>query len=272
MVLAIHSFYVIAWESGMHFYSRTWVKMGKDPVLLSGLMASLEMMAKSITSQYVNIITLEDSRFFFRVDEKHKVLFVLITDISQEESRFKEYLDILSTRFLQIFHTHLDSLQPLEGSHPTQAYDELVDSLVSGWAQGESSLDKAKAMDVLEVFSLFFNVYLQKFLTKEMREQHWGSIQTIFQENIPGTPQHRLSISQESGVNYSIGDLHSINYALMLDALSRTFVQLLSFVQQVITKRSYEALYFAYVIPLLRSERTRLIAYNLFEPLVMLLL
>ena len=246
--------------------------MVKDPVLLSGLMASLEMMAKNITSQYVNTITLEESRFFFRVDEKHKVLFVLITDISKEESRFKEYLDILSTRFLQIFHTDLESMQPIEGNRPTQAYDELVDSLVSGWEQGESTLDRAKAMDVLEVYSLFFNVFLQKFLTKEMREQHWDTIQTIFKDNHPGTPPHRLSISLESGVNYSVEDLQSVNYTLMLDSLSGILTQLLTLIQKIITKRSYEALYFAYIIPLIRSEQSRLLAYNLYEPLVMLLL
>ncbi len=257
----------------MHLYNRTWVKMGKDPVLLSGLMASLEMMAQNIASQYVNTIILEDSRFFFRVDEKNKVLFVFITDITGDESRFKQYLDLLSTRFLQIFHSNLESLQPLQGTLPTQAFDELADSLVSGWEQGETTLDKAKAMDVLEVYSLFLNVFLQKFLTKEMRDHHWTSIQAIFKDNIPGSvPLHRLTVSPQNGVQYGIGDLQSVNFTLMLDSLSRTLISLINFITKTITKRSYQALYFGYIIPLIRSEQARLNAYNLFEPLVMLLL
>ena len=257
----------------MHLYSRVWVKTGKDPVLLSGLMASLEMMAMNITSQYVNTITLEDSRFYFRINEKHKVLFVFITEAVGDESRFKEYLGILSTRFIQVFHSNLGSMQPLEGTLPTQAFNELADSLVSGWEQGEITLDKVRAMDVLEVYSLFFNIFIQKFLTEEMRENYWGSIQAIFQDNVSGSvPLHRLSISRQGGVEYSIGDLQSVNYTLMLDSLSRTLNELLGFIQKVITPRSYQALYFGYILPLIRSEKSRLIAYNLFESLVMQLL
>ncbi len=271
--MAIHGFYVIAWKSGKHVYNRTWVKVGKDPDLLSALIASLEMMALSITSQHVNMITLEDSRFFFSVDEKYKLLFVFITDAKGDATRFKEYLDILSTRFIQIFHSNLTHLESIEGSLPTQAYNELADSLISGWEQGEITLDKAKVMDVLEVFSLFFDVLLQKFLTPKMREDCWGHLQAAFRDNVSGSiPLHRFTISPQGGAQYGIEDLQSVNYTLMLDSLSRTLKDLITLVQRIITPQSHQALFFRYMIPLIRQERSRLLAYNLFESLVVQLL
>jgi hypothetical protein len=81
--MAIHSFYVIAWDAGQPIYHRTWVEVSDNPTLLSGLLASVELLALKITQQHVNIVTMRDFRFFFKVDEDNGILLVFITDVSK---------------------------------------------------------------------------------------------------------------------------------------------------------------------------------------------
>ena len=274
--MVIQSFYIIAWRGGQHIYSRTWVESTANPVLLSGLLASLEIMALNLTSEYVNVITLKNSRFFFLIDEPNRLLFVFITDLTEESPRFRDYLELLNKRFVEMFDPSSKnslSYPPLLDGYAREVYTQVVDNLVANWEKGETSLLDARIMDVLDVFTLFFNAALQRFLDKATRKQHWGRLQDIFQDNtLTDHPFHHLAVSKEGVVDYIALNPNELEYNRMLSALTTTLRNLVLLLQEIHTKESYQNLFFKYFVPLIRSEVDRLKAYQLAEALVIELL
>jgi hypothetical protein len=245
-------------------------------VLLSGLLASLEIMALNLTSEAVNIITLKNSRFFFLIDEPNKLIFVFITDLTEESPRFRDYLELLNKRFVEMFDPGSQSsltYPPLVTGYAKEVYTQVVDNLVANWEKGETSLLDARIMDVLDVFTLFFNAALQRFLDKPLREQHWGRIQDIFHDNtLTDHPFHHLTVSKDGLVEYNALNPNELEYPRMLTALTTTLRSLVTLLQEVHTMESYQNLFFQYFAPLIRSEVARLRAYQLAEALVIELL
>lgn len=270
--MVIQSFYIIAWRGGQHIYSRTWVESTTNPVLLSGLLASLEIMALNLTSEYVNVVTLKNSRFFFLIDESNKLLFVFITDLKEDAPRFRDYLELLNRRFVEMFNPSArDSLgsTPLLDNYAQEVYTQIVDNMVANWEKGETSLLDARIMDVLDVFTLFFNAALQRFLDKATRETHWERIRDIFHDNtLTDHPFHHLSVSPEGVVDYSSLNPNELEHDRMLKALTIILREVVAILQEIHPQEAYQNLFFKYFVPLIRSETDRLKAYQLAEALV----
>lgn len=270
--MVIHSFYIISWKSGQHIYNRTWVESDANPVLLSGLLASLEIMALDLTSEYVNVVTLKNSRFFFLIDEPNRLLFVFITDTTEDAPRFRDYLGLLKRRFVEMFSPASrdpSGVTPLLDDYAHKVYNEVVDRLVDKWEKGETSLLDVRIMDVLDVFTLFFNAALQRFLNTESREKHWGRIRDIFHDNtLTDHPFHHLNVTPEGVVDYNKLNPNELEYDRMLRALNKIIREVVALLHEVHSQESYQTLFFQYFVPLIRGETARLKAYQLVDSLV----
>jgi len=188
--LTVHSFYVIGLREGFPLYSRKWTQSDVDSALLSGFLASMEHMAQQVAAQHVNVVNMKDRRFFFQIDEDNGLLLVFITDVSESASRFRKYLGILNTQFVKMFHEQLEILHK-EGTTDTTLFtnfDEFIDDLVLTWWMGESTVSAAKVMDVFEIFTLFYNTLLQRFLTEVSRRTYDKEIQVIFKDKTKKLP------------------------------------------------------------------------------------
>ncbi len=271
--MVIQSFYIVAWRGGQHIYSRTWTESDINPVLLSGLLASLELMALNLTSEYVNVVTLKNSRFFFLIDEPNKLLFVFITDTTEESPRFQEYLKLLNERFVKMFNPRRrdeTDPRPLMDEYACNLFDNIVDTLVANWEKGETSLVDARIMDTLDVFSLFYNAALQRFLDQSTRETHWGRIHDIFHDNtLTNHPFHHLSITPNGVVDYNHLNPNELEYNRMLRALNKILRELVTLLHKVYSPESYQTLFFEYFVPLIHGEKIRLKTYQLIDSLVL---
>ena len=272
--MAIHSFYVIAWDSGQPLYHRTWVEVTENPTLLSGLLASVELLALKITAQHVDMVTMRNSRFFFKVDDENGLLLVFITDIVDDPTRFGDYLDMLHNRFLENF-SDITSHVPVYQRDPRRArvFDELVDSLISHWETGEATLRTAKVMDLLDVFTQFYNVTLQKVLTDRAREMHFTDIQHILSTHLKSDPALRpVTIDKHGVISFDEVNPERIRLLGLVDTLSMILKELVAIARRTRRRQSYETLFFEYYAPLIKSEQERIEEYELQKKLVMELL
>jgi hypothetical protein len=272
--MAIHSFYVIAWDAGQPLYHRTWIEVSENPTLLSGLLASLELLALKITEQHVNEVTMRDSRFFFKVDEENGLLFVFITDAVEDPSRFGEYLDMLNTRFVETF-SDQPYRKPVYHRDPRRAriFDELVDSLVSNWETAEITLRSAKVMDILDVFIHFYNVILQKILSKRTFEKYASDIERIFQSHISQDPELRNIIFDSHGVvSFDQINPERVKLALLISTLQLILQELVTIARRTRRRQTYETLFFEHIAPIIKAEEERILEYALTDKLVMELL
>jgi hypothetical protein len=272
--MAIHSFYVIAWDSGQPLYSRTWVEVTDNPTLLSGLLASVELLALKITQQHVDMVTMVDSRFFFKVDDENRILLVFITDLTDDPTRFGRYLDMLHTRFLENFsdislHVPMFQLDPQR----KRVFDELVDSLISHWETGEASLRTAKVIDLFDVFTQFYNITLQKVISERSREMHFTDIQRILSTHLKADRALRPVTIDKSGViSFDEVDPERVNLQGLDGILSVILKELVAIARRTRRRQSYEALFFEHFVPLIKAEQKRIEEYELQKKLVMELL
>jgi hypothetical protein len=272
--MAIHSFYVIAWDSGRPLYHRTWVEVTENPTLLSGLLASVELLALKITSQSVDMVTMRNSRFFFKVDEENGILLVFITDLVDDPSRFGDYLDMLHNRFLENF-SDITSHVPVYQRDPRRArvFDELVDSLISHWETGEATLRMAKVMDLLDVFTQFYNVTLQKIITAQSRDMYFTDIQHILSTHLKADPALRpVTFDKHGVISFDQVDPERVKFLELTDTLSMILKELVAIARRTRRRESYETLFFEYYAPLIKSEQERIEEYELQHKLVMELL
>ncbi len=272
--MAIHSFYVIAWDSGQPLYNRTWVEVAENPTLLSGLLASVELLALKITSQHVDMVTMKNSRFFFKVDDENGLLLVFITDVADDPTRFGDYLDMLHNRFLENF-SDITSHIPVSqrDSRRASVFDELVDSLISHWETGEASLRTAKVMDLFDIFTQFYNITLQKIITSRSREMHFNDIQRIFSTHLKADPALRpVSVDKHGVVSFDKVDPDRVRILDLIDTLSIILKELVAIARRARRRQSYESLFFEYYAPLIKSEQERIEEYELQKKLVMELL
>lgn len=272
--MAIHSFYVIAWDAGQPLYHRTWVEVSENPTLLSGLLASLELLALKITRQHVNQVTMRDSRFFFKVDDENGLLLVFITDIAEDPTRFGDYLDMLHIRFLETFDdtsSHVAVYQ--RDPRRARIFDELVDNLISNWETAETTLRSAKIMDILDVFVQFYNITLQKVLTERSRDMHMPDIEQIFSTHLKADPALRsITIDLHGVVSYDQVNPESVRLTHLINTLHIILKELLTIARRTRRRETYETLFFKYYAPLIKAEEGRIKEYDLTKKLVMELL
>ena len=272
--MAIHSFYVIAWDSGHPLYHRTWVEIAEHPTLLAGLIASVELLAVKLTNQHVNVVTLRDYRFFFKVDEENGLLMVFITDLVADPTRFTDYLDMLHSRFIETFENPSSHI-PISQRDPRRAkvFDELVDSLVSHWETGETTLRAAQVMDILDVYTQFYNLTLQKVLTERTREMYLSDVQRIFSIHLQADPGLRpITLDTHGLVIYDKVDPASVNRDTLVDILHIVLRELVTLARRTRRRQSYETLFFEHYAPTIKAEYERLEEYGLMKKLVMELL
>jgi hypothetical protein len=272
--MAIHSFYVIAWDSGRPLYNRTWVELTDNPTLLSGLLASVQLLALKITSQNVDMVTMKNSRFFFKVDDENGLLLVFITDVAEDPTRFGDYLDMLHNRFLETF-SDVALHVPIYQADPRRArvFDELVDSLISHWETGEASLRKAKVMDLLDIFTQFYNVTLQKILTEQTLEMHFTDINRILSTHLKADPALRLvALDKHGAISFDQVDPERVNILGLDNTLSSILRELVAIARRTRRRQTYETLFFEYYVPLIKAEQERIKEYELQKKLVMELL
>lgn len=245
------------------------MEISDHPALLSGLLTSLELMAINLTSQHVNVVTMKECRFFFQKDEENGVLLVFLTDITESAEMFQGYLDILNRRFIKLFGSQKEKGKDQPNLLKVQAFDRVVDDLVASWEAAEVGLVDVQIMDVLDVFTHFFNTILQKFLTPEQREKHWTDIKDIFRLNIKNAPAlSDLVVEAQGFVNYDKINLLKIDYDQMVKILNTILQKLLLFVQTIITPQDYHTLFYTHILPLIKFEVKRLLEYQLITPLV----
>lgn len=272
--MAIHSFYVIAWDAGQPLYHRTWVEVSENPTLLSGLLASLELLALKITAQHVNEVTMRDSRFFFKVDEENGLLLVFITDIAEDPTRFSDYLDMLHKRFLETF-DDISSHIPMNERDPrrSRVFDELVDSLISHWETAEATLRSAKIMDILDVFVQFYNITLQKVLSERSRDMHLPDIEQIFRTHLKTDPALRsITVDLHGVVSYDHVEPEQVRITSLVDTLHVILKELITLARRTRRRETYETLFFKYYAPTIKAEEKRIKEYDLTKKLVMELL
>lgn len=272
--MAIHSFYVIAWDSGQPIYHRTWVEVSDNPTLLSGLLASVELLALKITQQHVNVVTMRDFRFFFKVDDDNGILLVFITDVSEDPSRFNEYLDMLHERFLETFEdvsTHISVYE--RDPRRARIFDELLDSLISHWETGEASLRSAKVMDILDVYVQFYNLTLQKVLSERSLEMYYSDIERIFHTHLKADPAlQNITVNKHGSVSYDKVNPDRVRIPTLVDTLQLILKELVAIARRTRRRQSYETLFFEYYAPIIKAEHERLEEYDLSKKLVMELL
>lgn len=267
--MTIHSFYVISWPGGQPLYNRRWLEAVNHPALLSGLVTSLELMALNLTSQHVNVVTMKESRFFFQIDEGNGVLCVFITSLSEGTEMLQEYLNILNRRFVELFGSQKGKEVIIPNLQKMQAFDRVVDDLVANWEAAEVGLVDVKILDVLDIFTHFFNAILQKLITEDNRRTHWTKIEEIFRLNIRNSPPLRKLVVDSRGfVNYDEINFVKIDYGKMVKILGKTLHELLLFVQEIISPQEYHTLFYDNILPLIKFEMKRLLEYQLVSSLV----
>lgn len=266
---------MVGLREGFPLYSRKWTRSEVDTSLLSGFLASIEHMAQQVASQHVNVVNLKNRRFFFQIDEPNGLLLVFITDIGESSARFRKYLNILNKKFVEMYPDTLKELQE-KGTTNTQlfrSFDEYLDDLVLTWWMGESTVTAAKVMDILEVFTLFYNTILQRFLTDVTRRTYQNDIQNIFQKNITKSPELKTLRADPSGVvYYDEINPQEIKYPRLRKVLLKIFRDLIQLTRRTMPRQTYQSLVFEHISPLIRAEQNRLKTYALTEQLVMELL
>ncbi len=272
--MVVHSFYITTWQEGVHLFSRTWTGIDPNPALLSGLLVSFEILAKDMTSQFVNHVNLEDFRFIFRVDEENKLLFVFITDNTVSVERYSQYLEILNTRFIDMFKNVLPTLsESRRDEYRFSTFEQVIDKYVSNWETAEQTLESARIIDTLELFTLFLDTILKKFFDNTTRLDNWDKIGGIFKTQIgPGSPLTGLAIHPDGNVFFDKIKVENIDYADMLRVLGRILRDMFSFTQRVLSEQAYQNLFFKHIIPLINSERERILTWQLTDHLVMRIL
>ncbi len=270
--MTVHSFYVIGLREGFPLYSRKWTQSDVDSALLSGFLASMEHMAQQVAAQHVNVVNMKDRRFFFQIDEENGLLLVFITDVSESAARFRKYLGILNAQFVKMFHEQLEILHK-EGTTDTtlfKNFDEFIDDLVLTWWMGETTVSAAKVMDVFEIFTLFYNTLLQRFLTEVSRRTYDKEIQAIFKDKTKKLPALKGVKMDTSGVvTYASIDPQQIKYPHLRQVLFDIFHDLVLLTRKTMPKQTYQSLVFKHFSPLIRTEQDRLKTYSLTERIVL---
>jgi hypothetical protein len=273
--LALHSFYVVSLREGSPIYSRKWTESPIDSAVLSGFLASLDQMAVQVASQHVNVVNLSNRRLFFQADEPNGLLLVFMADTGESPGRFRKYLSILDRQFVEVFGDELARIteQGIQDAARIHAFDDFVDDLVGTVLEGESTLEAAKNMDLLELFAVFMNAVLQQFLTTDLRRRRWTEIQSIFERNIAVTPALASLHADPTGVVYFDGiNPKGVKNRKLRAILFSIFENLVDFVKGAIPKKTYQALVFQHLGPLIKAEHGRLRAYALTEQLVVTIL
>ncbi len=270
--MTVHSFYVIGLREGFPLYSRRWTKSDVDSALLSGFLASMEHMAQQVASQHVNVVNLRNRRFFFQIDESSDLLLVFITDIGESSARFRKYLTLLNKKFVELYSDTLEVLQK-KGTTDTRLFDDFddyLDDLVLSWWMGETTVSAAKVMDILEVFTLFFNTILQRFLTDVTRRTYQKDIQNIFKTHTRKIPAlHGVHAEKSGVVYYDSIDPQQVKYTTLRNILFKIFHDLIELVRRTMPRQTYQSLVFEHFSPLISIEQKRLKTYALTEKLVM---
>jgi hypothetical protein len=272
----IRGFYITGWKSGKHIFSRTWLESEYDSILLSALITSLETIALSLTTEQVNLVTLEDSRFFFKFDKNNQLLFILITGLSKGTIRYRSYLEYMSKYFTERFDPLLkDTEAPIllleEGIQEKIA--SAVDTFVENWERAESDLAEVKIQDVLDVYSLFYNTIIMKCLDEDTRNNSWNYIQKLFKEHpLSSGSFDYLSVDPPGFVNYDELGLSALNYDFMLKRLNRILKGLVLLSKRTRSQEHYQDAFFKHVVPVIRLEHQRLKTYQLNDLLVVHLL
>ena len=273
--MTVHSFYVVGLREGFPLYSREWTKSDVDTALFSGFLASMEHMAQQVSAQHVNVVNLKNRRFFFQIDEKNGLLLVFITDLGESASRFRKYLSLLNEKFVEMFTDQLTKLHKIGTTDTTlfHTFDEFIDDLVLSWWMGETTVEAAKIMDVLEVFTIFYNAILQKFLTDVSRRTYQSEIHSIFKKSTSKVPALKELHVDSSGMVHSASiNPQQLKYTRLREILFKIFRELIQLTRKTMPKQTYQSLVFEYVSPLIRREEDRLKTYSLTEKLVMELL
>lgn len=273
--MTLHSFYVVSLREGSPIYSRKWTESAMDSAVLSGFLASLDQMAVQVASQHVNIVNLSNRRLFFQADEPNGLLLVFIADSGDSPGRFRKYLSILNRQFVQIFREQLARIteEAIQDSARIRSFDDFVDDLIGSVLEGESTLEAAKNMDLLELFAAFINVVLQHFLTSDIRKKRWVEVQAIFDQSVVTTPALASLHADPTGVVYfdRVNPKEVKNRKLRV-ILFNIFESLIAFTKKAIPKRTYQGLVFQYLGPLIKAEHERLRAYALTGKLVVTIL
>ncbi|MFX1563427.1 MAG: hypothetical protein ACFFDP_08985, partial [Promethearchaeota archaeon] len=280
-ILTVHSFFVISLPEGFPLYSRRWTigtkstKANNSTVetnLLSGLLASIQNMAQYVTSQHVNMVNLKNYRFFYQIDEKNGLLLVFMADPSDSPSRVRKYMSIVNDKFVEMFHEKIVMVHEKATFSSTffASFDKFIDNLITTLWMGEGTLKAAKAMDVLEIYILFFNTILQQFLTEKTRKAHLPEIQSIFKKHVTKITSLQTMYVHPSGVIYHEAiDSRQIKYQKLRKILSNIFHDFMTLIKQIIPKRTYQTLVFKHLGLLIRTEQSRLKAYSLIGTLMM---
>jgi hypothetical protein len=232
----------------------------------------MEHMAQQVAAQHVNVVNLKNRRFFFQIDEENGLLLVFITDVSESSARFRKYLGLLNRQFVKMFHDQLDILHK-EGTTDTtlfNSFDEFIDDLVLTWWMGETTVSAAKVMDVFEVFTLFYNTLLQRFLTEVSRRTYDKEIQAVFQDKtrkVTALVGVKMDIS--GVVTYDSIDPQQIKYTKFRQVLFDIFHELVQLTRKTMPKQTYQSLVFEHFSPLIRTEQDRLKTYSLTERIVL---
>lgn len=270
--MTVHSFYVVGLREGFPLYSRKWTQSDVDSALLSGFLASMEHMAQQVAAQHVNVVNLKDRRFFFQIDEENRLLLVFITDVSESPARYRKYLGLLNKQFVTMFQKQLEELRE-DGAIDTSLFnnfDEFIDDLVLTWWMGESTISAAKVMDIFEIFTLFYNTILIKFLTDISRRTYNSDIQKILKNQMEKIPALTGLHMDSSGViNYDGIDPQQIKYTRFRNVLFQIFHELVLLIRKTMPKQTYQSLVFEHVSPLIRTEQDRLKTYSLTEKIVL---
>ena len=274
-VSTLHSFYVVSLREGAPIYSRKWTESAIDSAVLSGFLASLDQMAVQVASQHVNVVNLSNRRLFFQADEPNGLLLVFVADTGESPGRFRKYLSILDRQFVKIFGDQLARIteEGVQDAARIRSFDGFVDDLVGTVLQGESTLEAAKNMDLLELFAAFINAILQHFLTADTRNKRWSEIQAIFEDNIATTPAlASLHVDRTGVVYFDEIDPKEVRNRKLRAILFSIFETLIAFVKRAMPKRTYQGLVFQHLGPVIRAELERLRAYSLTEQLVVTIL
>ncbi|MFX1476119.1 MAG: hypothetical protein ACFFCO_11670 [Promethearchaeota archaeon] len=272
----IRGFYIAGWKSGKHIFSRTWWETEYDPMLLSSLMTSLEMMALNLTSEQVNLIALENSRFFFKLDKESQLLFILTTGLSKSTAKYYAYLDYLSKYFLEHYRPVLteSTVSALVLEEQTEKrIATIVDTFVDHWEKAEKNLIEVKVQDVLEIYSLFFSTIIMKCLDEQTRRSYWSYITQVLQDNPLSTNSADSLLMVLPGiVNYEELGVSSLEYEFMLKRLNKILRSLVVLAKQVHSPEHYQSMFFQHIVPMIQLEHQRLKTYQLNDLLVMHLL
>lgn len=269
--MVVHSFHIVTWQGGAPLFTKTWTETVKDPALLSELLANLEGMAKNLTSIAPSHIILGELQLIFHVDEANGLLFVFVTDVDAKVERWSEYLALLNKRFIEMFKNLLPSIIESErDEYQLSTFEQVVEKYVANWEVAEYGLLSAKVIDTLDLYSLFFNTILQKFLNEKMRLENWDTIGRIFQNQIaPNSPLSGLALHPDGNVFFDKINVENIDYTRMLKTLGRILRNLFALTQQLLSTETYQNLFFTHMIPLISSERDRLTTWELTSHLVM---